>query len=228
MKKWGFRLRGRGWVAARLLLLIFASVVAARAELVTIDFTLSGPFGSRQALPWHEDGFTVVGLTTNLFGAPWTPDNPIVANERGTTNDWALHFGGGAYVGRAMITNDARLPFDLLSLDVLLSSSGRLILARIISSAGGVYDLPTTPGQGTLQFNGASWKNLSYVLIEFQGSAAYDSPVITLPSLFVDNIVLRSVQVPEPAGLGVGVWLGLGWMCRNRRRGKMETIKASH
>lgn len=207
-------------MAAGMLGFLFANPGVARAQPVTLDFTVSPPTWLAAPLPWHEDGFTVASLTTNVSPGPWSPANPIVGRARGTTNDWALQFNGASdFVARGVITNDANVTFDLLSLDVSLSSSSGLNLARISTSAGGVYDLPATPGQGTLQFSGVGWENLSFVLIEFQTTYSPISyPTIPRPSLFLDNIVLLPAAVPEPAGLGLGVLGCLVAMGRNTRR----------
>lgn len=212
-------LRGRCWVAAGMLLLFSAKLFTARAQLVTLEFTPPPPAPLVAPLPWHEEGFTVASLTTYLSSGPWSPANPIVSRGRGGTNDWALQFNGASdYVARAMITNDANVTFDLLSLDVSLTSASGLNLARISTSAGGIYNLPATPGQGTLHFSGTGWEDVSFVLIEFQTTYWPTYPTLPRPSWFLDNIVLRPAEVPEPAGLGLGVLVCLGAMGRNSRR----------
>jgi hypothetical protein len=165
--------------------ILFADVMPPLAQSVTIGFGSMGE-GPGQLLPWQEGGFTVASLTSS--------NAPFIRLGGGFLDGGrALRFNGGINLSSAIITNDSMLTFDLLSLDIVsLNTLGSgTNYMRIVSSAGGSYDLFDTPNGTTLSFTNSEWENLSYLKVEFLSS----SP--SFVGLELDRIVVQSV--PEPS-----------------------------
>lgn len=193
--------------AACLGVIIFGLACRAGAQVVTIDFDYPNPllyprvYPPDWNLPWSEEGYTV--FSERGGGASLQGQVPSVSAPPPYPGFLEVHNGWGSRAGYALITNNAALPFDLLALEVLKVGVGLGSLtnyASIISSAGGVFSLLGTPDATTVHFpNDSRWQNLTFVRIEFL------TPTFPAEGLQLDNVVLRTVPVPEPALLGAGI-----------------------
>jgi hypothetical protein len=180
----------------------------ANGQSVTIDFTRTR--GNPMNIPWSEDGFTVTTPTPAEFPKPSgvsviaesiNPEEPIPLPPSGLLQ---FQSGGSGYpLVTAFLTNNFHQPFDLLSLDFHSFTGGLFTtnFARVYSSAGGSFDLLDTPNETTLTFNGAAWRNLSFVAVDFYSEGALSS------QLLLDNFVVQVNAVPEPSSLHIALLL---------------------
>jgi len=126
---------------------------------------------------------------------------------------WAVGIGAPPYDGMlsfssgfrtlssAIITNNTSELFDLVALDLEqleLNTLATTNIARMISSAGGVYNFTSSGVGKTISLQGSEWQNLDSIIIEYQLYGGGNSPGIGT-GLTLDNIVLRPHTVPEPA-----------------------------
>lgn len=209
-------------------------------QATTLEFTFTNNVLARW-LPWQEQGFTVANTTpSNYFpiSYPIIGDDSVWVAAIDRNGDMlasaGLSFSGGnRTMTAAIITNDAALPFDLLSLEVvklsMLTSPNPAVnnYARIISSAGGSFDLLGTPDGTTLSFSGGEWENLSYLKIEYLSYGVYGfsdqrNPARHSSELLLDNLVLQPIAVPEPSALGLFALVGSGVLLGKRKASRQQ------
>jgi hypothetical protein len=203
--------------AGVVLLVFFNQGSAVRAHSATIDFDYPNPIPPNPhppdwRLPWREDGYTVVAGDP-FQGSRILATIPVTGGSPPYPGLLQI-VGSSSSVGLVIITNDASLPFDLVSVDVVNVSLGfnsPTNYASIKSSAGGSYSLLGTPNGTTVYFGDSHWRDLSFLRIEFLTD--------TRPSLGLelDNFVFQPGVVPEPSNLWFCVLAVAGILWGKRR-----------